>query len=63
MKKSVFLNAFGALCVALCLALPAAAQTADVKKADAPTPFASALAGLSWRSIGPANMGGRVADV
>ena len=35
----------------------------DTQSTETPTPFASALAGLTMRSIGPAFMGGRIADI
>jgi len=48
----------------LCLCLNVVAQTApDNKKPVEKMNETSAAANLSWRSIGPANMGGRVADV
>ena len=40
-----------------CLSIGGAAQNAAVD------PVSEALANLTWRSIGPANMGGRIADV
>lgn len=40
----------------LTLALPAVSTGQD-------SPYTTALANLSWRSIGPANMGGRVTDI
>ena len=44
--------------------ISASAQTAsDDKKADEKMTATTAMANLSWRSIGPSNMGGRVADI
>ena len=43
-----------------CLAQPAPATSANGR---AKSPFESAMSQLNWRSIGPANMGGRTADV
>lgn len=51
--------------VVLCLLLVLIFQTPIQAQETAQTksPFETALAGLEWRSIGPANMGGRTADV
>jgi photosystem II stability/assembly factor-like uncharacterized protein len=48
------------LALACALALPLRAQKPD---AAAPSPEAAAVKRLAWRSIGPANPGGRVADI
>ncbi|MEO6588664.1 MAG: hypothetical protein ABIP06_04995, partial [Pyrinomonadaceae bacterium] len=47
----------GAWLVVLCFGVSAFAQN------ETTAPMSSALSNLSWRSIGPANMGGRVADI
>ena len=48
----------------LCLFVSATAQTtSDDKKSAEKMTETTAMANLSWRSIGPANMGGRVADI
>ena len=54
------------LSVALALAMVASAapaSTAQEEDMDEMSPESKALANLSWRAIGPANMGGRVTDV
>lgn len=43
--------------------IQAQSQPSQSTKESAKSPFESALSRLEWRSIGPANMGGRVADV
>ena len=43
--------------------IQAQSQPTQSTKESAKSPFESALSRLEWRSIGPANMGGRVADV
>jgi S1-C subfamily serine protease/photosystem II stability/assembly factor-like uncharacterized protein/uncharacterized FlaG/YvyC family protein len=46
------------------LKTPVAASGAKPKDADLPTEIPSAfLKGVTWRSIGPANMGGRITDL
>ncbi|HEX8282385.1 MAG TPA: hypothetical protein VF588_03480 [Pyrinomonadaceae bacterium] len=64
--KSPFTRAAAALACAAWLALSAAAQqatpTPEQQQEDATTETKS-FERLEWRSIGPANMGGRVADV
>ena len=46
---------------AIAVLAPTTALAAD--DADAPDPVATAIAGLQWRSIGPAFMSGRIADI
>lgn len=48
------------LAVVAALALPVAAAPADD---DPPSPLQTAIAGLQWRSVGPALMSGRIADI
>ncbi|MGH9801101.1 MAG: hypothetical protein ACRD82_12115, partial [Blastocatellia bacterium] len=60
MKKLAFVSFLAAL------ALTAAVFTYSVRTSEAQSneaPEAKALANLRWRSIGPANMGGRVTDI
>jgi photosystem II stability/assembly factor-like uncharacterized protein len=45
-----------------CIAQPTS-STAQTRQEPTKSPFESALSRLEWRSIGPANMGGRIADV
>jgi photosystem II stability/assembly factor-like uncharacterized protein len=56
-----------AFCVCLNIVTAQAQNTTDKQKpsekADEKMTETSAMANLAWRSIGPANMGGRVADV
>ncbi|MDB4899912.1 MAG: glycosyl hydrolase, repeat, partial [Gemmatimonadetes bacterium] len=49
------MRVFGRVVLALCVALPAAAQTSSVD--------ASQLAGVKFRFVGPATMSGRITDV
>src|SRR5512138_1624051 len=53
----------GLLSIIICGALFSAfAQDASANNSNK-SPFENAFSQLEWRSIGPANMGGRVADV
>lgn len=69
--KSLPMRAALACLVLLCLALAAAAQTQQATPQSAQTPEhpedatteTKSFERLEWRSIGPANMGGRVADI
>src|ERR1051325_1567043 len=70
--KSPSTRAAFACLVVLCLALAAAAQTQQATPQSSPTPAehpedstteTKSFERLEWRSIGPANMGGRVADI
>ncbi|MFN6964710.1 MAG: WD40/YVTN/BNR-like repeat-containing protein [Pyrinomonadaceae bacterium] len=56
MIKRTLVVSVGYLLIAVSIVLQANAQTGPNSPTDA-------LSNLSWRSIGPANMGGRVADV
>jgi photosystem II stability/assembly factor-like uncharacterized protein len=56
MNRSSFVKGLALLSLLACSAAVSQAQT------DQPS-VSSATANLSWRSIGPANMGGRIADV
>src|SRR5574337_1591522 len=49
--------------VTLACAVTWAATAAPVRAQSAPPLDSATLAGFRWRSIGPANMGGRVADI
>ena len=49
-------------CVVLCLVVGLATLLAPLA-AQTPTEIEEALKGLSWRSIGPAEMGGRTVDI
>ena len=56
--------AFWIICFCLCLNFVFAQnETEENKKPDEKITAATAMKNLVWRSIGPANMGGRVADV
>jgi photosystem II stability/assembly factor-like uncharacterized protein len=61
------LKALVGFCLTGLLIVPALAQQPAASPSPTPVPepmtMEKALAGLSWRSIGPANMGGRVADI
>lgn len=69
--KSLSVRAAFACVTLLCLALAAAAQQQQATPQPAPTPAqpedaateTKSFERLEWRSIGPANMGGRVADI
>ncbi|MDT8450237.1 MAG: hypothetical protein RQ847_08675, partial [Wenzhouxiangellaceae bacterium] len=56
--RSSVVSLFGALML-LCIAVPAALAQDDEK----PSPLEQALAGLSFRTVGPAFMSGRIADI
>src|ERR1044072_1482232 len=69
--KSLPMRAAFACLALLCLALAATAQTQQATPQPAQTPAmpedasteTKSFERLEWRSIGPANMGGRVADI
>ncbi|MDT5273022.1 MAG: hypothetical protein QOH49_5208 [Acidobacteriota bacterium] len=69
--KSLPTRAAVACLVLLCLALASAAQTQQATPQSSPTPEhpedatteTKSFERLEWRSIGPANMGGRIADI
>jgi photosystem II stability/assembly factor-like uncharacterized protein len=42
---------------------PSPQETPPPKEMSSKSPFEAAFSGLEWRSIGPANMGGRTADI
>jgi photosystem II stability/assembly factor-like uncharacterized protein len=62
MKKYFFAKTLGVCFAAFCLCFNYFSINAQ-NKPDEKMTVSSALSSLSWRSIGPANMGGRVADV
>jgi photosystem II stability/assembly factor-like uncharacterized protein len=62
MKNFLFLKTLGVCFAALCLCFNQVSVNAQ-NKPDEKMTVSSALSSLSWRSIGPANMGGRIADV
>jgi photosystem II stability/assembly factor-like uncharacterized protein len=53
----------GTQITSLVLAQEPAKTTTESSSAPSKSPLETALSGIEWRSIGPANMGGRTADV
>ena len=69
-SRSALVACILSVCCAASLSAPRAARppsekpaSASASKAPPPAVTADQLRGLSWRSIGPANMGGRVAEI